>query len=90
MKRLLLLSLVSVFAAEGAGPALCGETGTGAGEDGSGVCGATEDGQRISLDDIQGKVVLINFWATWCGPCREALPHIRRIAQKFQVSRWWC
>jgi thiol-disulfide isomerase/thioredoxin len=44
----------------------------------------TEDGQRISLDDMQGKVVLIDFWATWCGPCREALPHIRQIAQKFQ------
>jgi len=44
----------------------------------------TEDGQRISLDDLQGKVVLIDFWATWCGPCRAALPHIQQIAQKFQ------
>jgi len=44
----------------------------------------TEDGQRISLDNMQGKVVLIDFWATWCGPCREALPHIRQIAQKFE------
>jgi len=44
----------------------------------------TIDGQRISLDDLQGKVVLMDFWATWCGPCREALPHIRQIAQKFQ------
>jgi len=44
----------------------------------------TMDGRRVSLDDLQGKVVLIDFWATWCGPCREALPHIRQIAQKFQ------
>jgi len=44
----------------------------------------TLDGQRISLDDLQGKVVLMDFWATWCGPCREALPHIQKIAQKFQ------
>lgn len=44
----------------------------------------TLDGSRIALDDLQGKVVLLDFWATWCGPCREALPHIRDIAKKFQ------
>jgi thiol-disulfide isomerase/thioredoxin len=43
----------------------------------------TLDGQRISMDGLAGKVVLIDFWATWCGPCREALPHIRSIAKKF-------
>jgi thiol-disulfide isomerase/thioredoxin len=42
------------------------------------------DGQRISMDDLQGKVVLLDFWATWCAPCREALPHIREVAKKFQ------
>jgi thiol-disulfide isomerase/thioredoxin len=44
----------------------------------------TLDGQRISLDDMQGKVVLIDFWATWCEPCREALPHLRDTAKKFE------
>jgi thiol-disulfide isomerase/thioredoxin len=43
----------------------------------------TLDGQRISMDGLAGKVVLIDFWATWCGPCREAMPHIRSIAKKF-------
>jgi thiol-disulfide isomerase/thioredoxin len=40
-------------------------------------------GQRVSMDELEGKVVLLDFWATWCGPCREALPHMKRIAQKF-------
>jgi thiol-disulfide isomerase/thioredoxin len=44
----------------------------------------TLDGQHISLDGLAGKVVLIDFWATWCGPCREALPRIQGLAKKFE------
>src|SRR5260370_23308309 len=44
----------------------------------------TLDGQRLLLDDLQGKVVLLDFWATWCGPWREALPHMLSIATNFQ------
>lgn len=44
----------------------------------------TLTGQHISMDELTGKVVLIDFWATWCGPCREALPHMQQIAKKFQ------
>jgi thiol-disulfide isomerase/thioredoxin len=44
----------------------------------------TTDGQALSLDDLQGKVVLLDFWATWCAPCREALPHMRDVAKKFR------
>lgn len=44
----------------------------------------TTDGKQASLDSLAGKVVLIDFWATWCGPFRQALPHIREIAHQFR------
>jgi len=41
------------------------------------------DGTRITMDGLQGKVVLLDFWATWCAPCREAIPHVRNMIRKF-------
>ena len=41
------------------------------------------DGQVVRLSDFRGKVVWINFWATWCGPCRRELPDIARLAAEF-------
>jgi thiol-disulfide isomerase/thioredoxin len=43
----------------------------------------TLSGEQFSLDKLEGKVILVDFWATWCGPCREALPHMQTIAKKF-------
>jgi thiol-disulfide isomerase/thioredoxin len=41
-------------------------------------------GKRWTSADLHGKAVLLNFWATWCGPCRSELPHIQRL---FEVSK---
>lgn len=41
-------------------------------------------GKKISLRDFRGKVVFLNFWATWCGPCREEMPSMERLYQEFR------
>ncbi len=41
------------------------------------------DGSRFNLDAMGGRVVLIDFWATWCGPCNAELPHMKRLAAEF-------
>jgi len=43
---------------------------------------ATLDGDTVSLRDLNGKVVLLDFWATWCEPCIKALPDLKRLAKK--------
>lgn len=41
------------------------------------------DGQDLRLSSYRGKVVLLDFWATWCYPCREEIPHLVELQQKY-------
>ena len=40
-----------------------------------------EDGKTMSLDDYAGAPVLLNFWATWCAPCRKEMPHLSALQE---------
>lgn len=42
------------------------------------------DGRKIALKDFRGKVVLLNFWASWCVPCREEMPSMEKLYQEFK------
>jgi peroxiredoxin len=43
-------------------------------------------GANLRLQEQRGQVVLVNFWATWCGPCRQEMPHLNRIYDKYRAS----
>jgi peroxiredoxin len=44
------------------------------------------DGPNLRLNEQRGRVVMVNFWATWCGPCRIELPHLSRLHEKYRGS----
>src|SRR5262245_56413593 len=45
---------------------------------------ASPDGKTLALDDQRGKVVVLNFWATWCEPCLEEMPAFERVARTYR------
>lgn len=47
----------------------------------------TSSGQRVKFDQLKGKVVFLNLWATWCGPCRAEMPTIQALYEKTDTTQ---
>jgi thiol-disulfide isomerase/thioredoxin len=81
-KRWWTIAVVVALTALGA-HALLQERGLPVGTDAPDFKLTTLDGKTVELSKLRGKPVFIDFWATWCEPCRRALPHTQKLADKY-------
>ena len=60
------------------------EVGTKVGNRVADITLTTMDGEKITMSDLRGKIVILNLWATWCGPCKAELPDFDKIATEYK------
>ena len=78
LKRLLLGATFSIFAAT------CLAASSLEGQTAPDFVLKSADGQNLRLSEYRGDVVMINFWATWCGPCRQEMPLLDDLYSRYQ------
>ncbi|HLR23447.1 MAG TPA: TlpA disulfide reductase family protein, partial [Pseudogracilibacillus sp.] len=65
---------------------LADDVGLGKGEKAPDLELKTLDGEKVKLSDYEGEKVIVNFWATWCPPCREEIPDLQKLYDNYDVE----
>ena len=65
---------------------LADDVGLGKGEKAPDFELKTLDGEKVKLSDYEGEKVIVNFWATWCPPCREEIPDLQKLYDNYDVE----
>jgi cytochrome c biogenesis protein CcmG, thiol:disulfide interchange protein DsbE len=81
--RLALVPVLLVACLLSGGPAAAATSSSREGAPAPAFSLPTRSGEQVSLESLKGKVVLVDFWASWCGPCQKSFPWLAQLHQRY-------